>query len=51
VPELGRPDRIEGARERVVSGTRYVLAYRIVGADVEILAVRHSSRRWPESFS
>jgi plasmid stabilization system protein ParE len=47
---IGRPGRVEGTRERIVGGTRYIVAYRVVGEDVEVLAVRHSSRRWPDHF-
>lgn len=50
---LGRAGRVEGTRELVVPRTRYILPYRVrMGARgaVEILAVLHSSRQWPESF-
>jgi toxin ParE1/3/4 len=46
-PEIGRPGRVEGTRELVVSRTRYIVPYRIVGDRVEILRVMHSSRKWP----
>lgn len=48
-PELGRRGRIAGTRELVLPGTSYVVAYRLTGA-VEILAVMHGAREWPESF-
>jgi len=37
-------------RELVVSGTPYVLPYRIVGNTVHILRVFHSARRWPDEL-
>jgi addiction module RelE/StbE family toxin len=47
-PQTGRPGRIEGTRELVHPRYPYIVAYRIVGNNAEILAVRHTSRRWPE---
>jgi addiction module RelE/StbE family toxin len=49
-PEMGRPGRRRGTRELVVSGTPYVVAYRIRNEVIEILAVIHGARRWPRSF-
>ena len=45
-PELGRPGRRRGTRELVVSGTPYIVAYRVRLGAVEILAVIHGARRW-----
>jgi addiction module RelE/StbE family toxin len=49
-PHLGRAGRIAGTRELVVAHTPFVVPYRVVGDDVQILAVFHGARRWPESF-
>ena len=49
-PSLGRPGRVPGTRELVVSGTPYVIPYRVRGGQVEILRVLHGARRWPEEF-
>ena len=49
-PLIGRPGRVDETRELVLSGTPYIVVYR-VRADIEILALLHSSRDWPESFS
>jgi addiction module RelE/StbE family toxin len=49
-PELGRPGRIDGTRELVISRTPYLAAYRIRGNTVRILRVLHGSRRWPEEM-
>ncbi len=47
-PDMGRPGRVKGTRELVVVGTPFVVPYRVKGDRVEILAVLHGSRRWPE---
>ena len=47
LPNLGRPGRISGTRELVVPGTRYVIAYRVRGERLEIIAVFHGRQRWP----
>jgi len=49
-PELGRKGRVEGTRELVISGTPFVIPYRVRRNRVEVLAVIHAARRWPESF-
>jgi addiction module RelE/StbE family toxin len=49
-PHLGRPGRVEETRELLVSGTNYILPYRVRDGRVEILAALHTSREWPESL-
>lgn len=49
-PNLGRPGRIPGTRELVVSNLHYILPYRVRNDTVEILRVFHTSRKWPEIF-
>jgi toxin ParE1/3/4 len=46
-PGLGRPGRVPGTRELVVTHTRYIVPYRVHGETVEILRVFHTSRRLP----
>ena len=50
-PEIGRPGRVFGTREIVMSDLPYVLAYQITDRDIRILAVMHTSRKWPENFN
>ncbi len=50
LPESGGPGRIAKTRELVISGTPYVLPYRIVGDAIHILRVFHSARRWPDEL-
>lgn len=45
-PEIGRPGRIEGTRERVVSRAPYIAAYRIQGDTVRSLRVL--AQPWPD---
>ncbi|OIQ86707.1 toxin RelE2 [mine drainage metagenome] len=49
-PSLGRPGRIFGTRELVVSGYPYIIPYRVKNETVEILRIFHTSRRWPRKF-
>jgi len=49
-PGLGRPGRVAGTRELVVSGLPYVLPY-VEGDDfIIILRILHTSMKWPEKF-
>lgn len=49
-PELGRKGRVSGTRELILPRTKIILAYRIHKTSVQILAVLHAARRWPDSF-
>ena len=49
-PGLGRPGRVEGTRELVVSGTPYLVPYRVRGHAVEILRIFHGARKWPDKL-
>ena len=49
-PMLGRPGRVPGTRELVIRDAPFVVAYRIGRKAVEILAVMHAARKWPEEF-
>lgn len=50
LPGLGRPGRIEDTRELVVPCTPYIVAYTVIGDQVMILSVIHTSRQWPDRF-
>jgi addiction module RelE/StbE family toxin len=50
-PNMGRPGRIAGTRELVVTKFPYILPYRVRGSAVEILRVFHTARKWPERMS
>jgi len=49
-PALGRPGRVPGTRELIVTGTRYIVPYRVRGEWLEILRVFHTSRRPPDRW-
>ena len=49
-PGVGRLGRCEGTRELVVNPYPYIVAYRIEVDEVQVLAVVHTSRTWPEKF-
>ena len=38
-PHMGRPGRVLGTRELIVAGTPYIVAYRVAGTQIDILAV------------
>ncbi len=46
-PESARPGRVQGTHELVVTGTPYVVVYRIEPAAMVILRVLHGAQRWP----
>ncbi len=48
-PNLGRVGRISGTRELVLTRSPYLLAYRVTDR-VEILALMHGAREWPETL-
>ena len=45
---MGRTGRVAGTRELVIAP--YVIAYRSRKSVIEILAIIHGARRWPDSF-
>jgi toxin ParE1/3/4 len=47
-PHIGRAGRVIGTRELVVSGTPYVIPYRVREDRLELIAVFHGRQRWPK---
>jgi addiction module RelE/StbE family toxin len=50
LPGMGRPGRIEGTRELVITRTPYIAAYLIEGETIRILRVLHGAQLWPEAM-
>lgn len=46
-PDIGRPGRIEGTRELVLTALPYIIPYRVKSDSIEILRVLHAARKWP----
>ena len=49
-PRLGRAGRMRGTYELVIADLPYIVPYRIKDGAIQILAVYHTSRKWPETF-
>lgn len=49
-PGIGRPGRVPGTRELVISGTAYIVPYRIRENRLELLRVYRMARKRPERF-
>jgi toxin ParE1/3/4 len=46
-PNRGRAGRVPGTRELIVTGTPYIVPYRVSGQEIQVLRVYHGARRWP----
>lgn len=46
-PERGRTGRAHGTRELVVTGTPYLVVYRLSASTVDVLRVLHGAQQWP----
>lgn len=49
-PFIGRTGEIRGTRELVISGTPYIVAYRVMEAQIDVLFVQHGAREWPDEI-
>ncbi|MBZ5511192.1 MAG: type II toxin-antitoxin system RelE/ParE family toxin [Acidobacteriia bacterium] len=49
-PTVGRPGRVPGTRELVISNTPFIAAYAIDKDRVVVLAIYHGAQQWPEAF-
>ena len=47
-PEMGRVGRVPSTRELVISGTPYLVPYRIRLKRIELLRVLHGRQEWPK---
>jgi toxin ParE1/3/4 len=46
-PAIGREGRLADSRELVVTGTPFIVIYRLRMPTVQILRVLHHARQWP----
>ena len=49
-PRIGRPGRVAGTRELVITRTPYIVAYQVSGEAIRILAIIHGARRWTKTL-
>ncbi len=49
-PHRGRAGRVGGTRELVTPGTPYIVAYTAAKGEINVIAVLHGARKWPDSL-
>ena len=49
-PGRGRPGRVLGTRELIISGLPYIIPYLEKDGTIVILRIMHSSIKWPNNF-
>ncbi len=49
-PGIGRPGRISGTRELIISGLPFILPYVEKDGAIYILRVMHTSLKWPKKL-
>ena len=49
-PAIGRPGRVEATRELVIAGTPFIAVYIVNAKRIEIVALIHGARRWPDAL-
>jgi toxin ParE1/3/4 len=49
-PMAGRTGRIPGTRELVIPGTPRIIPYRVRRGFIDILAIIHGARKWPDDL-
>lgn len=50
MPEKARPGRVPGTRELVIQGLPYIVPYRVVTDEIQILRVFHTARKPPAAW-
>jgi toxin ParE1/3/4 len=50
-PQMGKRGRVANTRELVIAGTPYIIVYAVQGEEMQIVAVIHGARKWPDSLS
>jgi toxin ParE1/3/4 len=49
-PMSGRPGRVPGTRELVISNSPFVVAYTIAKERIVILSIYRGAQQWPQAF-
>ena len=49
-PGLGRPGRVAGTRELVITDLPSIVPYLVEGERIIVLRVLHAARKWPKKF-
>jgi toxin ParE1/3/4 len=49
-PAIGRVGRVSDTRELVVSGTPYIVVYTVYAGSVQVAAIWHAKRAWPNQI-
>jgi len=49
-PQIGPQGRVNGTKELIIAGTPWLVAYRLRGDSIDVLAVLHGARRWPDDL-
>lgn len=47
---IGRVGRVFGTRELVITKCPYIVPYRIINNEIEVIRVIHTSMKWPDQF-
>lgn len=47
-PNSGRPGRLKGTRELVVSRTPFIVVYSVAKEHIELIRVLHGAQKWPK---
>ena len=50
-PSIGRVGRVIGTRELVLTKLPFTIPYRVIDPNIEILAIIHQARTWPDNIS
>jgi toxin ParE1/3/4 len=46
-PQMGRLGRVEGTRELIISGTKFIVVYRVINDQIQVLNFLHTAQGWP----
>ena len=44
-PHLGRPSRVKGARELSINRTNFIVIYRLIGDNIQVVRFVHTAQR------